>query len=163
MSRLRFKWMTAAVLVAAVAGSLASACGGSGSESGTAKACAHEVLAAKPSGYYSTTYAISDRIENCSIEDERVTVEFSFTRASSSAGVACPADPPSQSATTEILAGTTSNISISAVMPSCPGAAFSVTADASSGGAHLASSTIPLVPPSSGGESKDGGGASPQP
>ena len=160
MSRIRVKWMTAITMMAAAVGMAALACGGSaGSESGTSKACAHEVLAAVSSGYYSTTYAISDRIENCSTEDETVEVEFSFKHESSTAGAACPADPPSQSAKSDVLAGATSSISITVLMPSCPGATFSVTADASSGDHSLTSSTIPLPAASSGGGGSKGGGA----
>jgi hypothetical protein len=151
--------MSVTVFVAAVAGSVALSCGGSGGDGGTAKACAREVLAAAPAGFYSTTYAISDRIENCSTEDEQLIVEFSFTHDSSPAGAACPGDPPAQSVKSNILAGSSSNISISAAMPNCPGAKFSVTADASAGGTRLASSTVPLAAPSSGGGASKTGGA----
>jgi hypothetical protein len=160
VSQIRIKWMTAMALLAVAAGSAALACGGSaGSESGTSKLCAREVLAAAPSGYYSATYAISDKVENCSTEDETVEVEFSFKHDGGTAGAACPADSPSQKATAHIPAGTTGNLSISAAMPNCPGATYSVTADATSGGTRLTSSTLALASPSSGGGGSKGGGA----
>jgi hypothetical protein len=153
------KWMTSMALMAAAAGAAALACGASASnQGGTSKPCAHESLAAVSSGYYSTTYAISDRIENCSTEDETVEVEFSFKHEAGAAGAACPADPPSQTAKSDVPAGTTSSISISAAMPNCPGATYSVTAHASSGGHGLATSTIPLPAASSGGGGSKGGG-----